>query len=113
MNLNLGVEFALGKGGGLGAPYAGTTRNVSAGGVYLEVSEPRGIENGMDLILKIAVPKRTEDSPDPFVLHCEGTICRIEYLPNSEGGQERLGLAVKFNNRPNVKSCSLSDLVWS
>lgn len=97
----------------MGAPCSGVTRNVSAGGVYLETRIGKLIENGTPVFLKIAVPNHSEEPAEPLVLHCEGTVCRIEKLSdkdNTEGTPLRV--AVKFDNRPNIEFQLLDSLLW-
>ncbi len=111
--LALDVEFTPGSSQGAGVPCSGVTRNVSAGGVYLETRIGEAIENGTPILLKIAVPKQTEESAEPLVLHCEGTVCRIEKLSDRDDTQGApLGIAVKFDNRPNIEFQSLDSLLW-
>jgi len=112
LSLGLNVEFTPGASCGVGALYSGTTQNVSAGGLYFQTRSCGLIENGMDLVLKIGIPERAEDSAEPLVLHCEGTVCRIErLLGDNSAGDDRYGVAVKFNNRPNVEFQSLRNLL--
>lgn len=111
--LTLDVEFTAGKNLGAGAPCSGVTRNVSAGGVYLETRIGKLIENGTPVFLKIAVPKQAEESAEPLVLHCEGTVCRIEKFSDSDDTEgAALGVAVKFDNRPNIEFQWLDSLLW-
>ena len=113
LGLNLNVEFTPGKSSGVAVPCSGTTLNVSAGGVFFETDAAGLIENGMAVFLKIGVPKHAEGSPDPLVLHCEGTVCRIEELPEHDSDDKKpLGVAVRFNNRPNIEFQWLSELMW-
>jgi len=61
----------------------------------------------MDIVLKIAVPNRGEGASEPLALHCEGKVVRVCKLPGPE--DERFGVAVQFNNRPNIIVQSLTD----
>lgn len=113
LRLDLDVEFTPGRSCDIAVPYTGTTQNVSAGGLYLETYSVGLIERGCDLVLKIGIPRRAEAPADPLVLRCEGTVCRIEQLPvDQETRDERFGVAVRFNNRPNVEFQSLKSLLW-
>jgi hypothetical protein len=109
LDLSLGIEFTPGNNSGVPVPCRGTTHNVSAGGVYFETSSGYPISNGAEVLLKMALPERVDGSAEPLVLHCKGTVCRIEAL--NEGG-ERFGIAVRFNDRPNIEFQSLSKLLW-
>jgi len=108
LRLNYEVEFSPTVQNGVAVPCAGTTLNVSAGGVFFETASMCGITDGTELLLKISVPRHGNPSGEPLVLKCTGTVCRI--VPLDDTG--RLGLAVHFNNRPNVEFDSLSRQLW-
>jgi len=107
LDLNLEVEFAPRKFHDSSLPCTGRTCNVSAGGVYFESLAAASVSDGMDIVLKIALPIRGEGAPEPLALRCEGKVVRVCRLPGPE--DERLGIAVQFNNRPNVIVQSLTD----
>ncbi|HUU69570.1 MAG TPA: PilZ domain-containing protein [Planctomycetota bacterium] len=107
LDLSLDVEFTPRKYYGSSLPCTGRTCNVSAGGVYLESPAAGSVTSGMDLVLTIALPHRSEGASEPLALHCEGKVVRVIKLPGPD--DERFGVAVQFNNRPNIEVQSLTD----
>jgi len=110
--LNLDVELTPHSSCGTSTSWSGATRNVSAGGVYLQTRPGRPIQNGAAVFLKIAIPNHAKEHADPLVLHCEGTVYRIEKLSGEDNAQGTpMGVAVKFDNRPNIEFQSLDNLL--
>jgi len=112
LNLELAVEFAPDGIHDALAPKCGTTRNVSAGGIYFETSMGGTVRQGAEIFLKIAVPQPKGCSAESFALRCEGHVVRIDKLVRRKPEQECLGIAVQFKNKPNVEFHSLNSLLW-
>ncbi|HUS59204.1 MAG TPA: PilZ domain-containing protein [Planctomycetota bacterium] len=110
LDLDLHVEFVEETNRGAALPLNGRTRNVSAGGLFLETSN--ALPEGALLVLDVAIPKRCGAAAEALALHCEGQVLRVMKLSTDANVEERFGVAVRFMNRPNIESQFLTHLLW-
>lgn len=100
LQLKLNVEFVA-VDGGHRVTGSGTTANVSAGGVFFQTPDWRGLETGQSVRLHLSGLSGYDLGPLFRSLRGEATILRLE-VPEEEEPYTKAGVAARFDERPRV-----------
>lgn len=82
---------------GSAGPLRATTRNVSAGGVYFELSS-HDLSRGQEIRLQLNVPPGEGYFPYSGQVRGDAEVVRVEPLPANGHGPARLGVAARFRS---------------
>jgi hypothetical protein len=92
-------DLADGDGASVSTIIRTVTRNISTGGMYLELDEP-GFQSGDRLSVQIKIPPAEGVSAYPGVGTCEAEVLRCAPSSrDSTGAVERYGIAARFLDR--------------
>jgi hypothetical protein len=108
LNLKLNVQFAAEAPQEEGVDGTGTTANVSAGGLYFNTANWKGLEPGQNLQLHLSGLSGYDAGPLFRSLRGKATVLRLDIPGNEETAYSRVGVAVRFDERPRVDVYSLS-----
>ena len=99
LNLRLNVEF-LKEGEECQARRMGTTRDVSAGGVYFHTSEREGIEVGQEMAIRLSGLSGYGAGPLFRSLRARARVLRVDRLAAERAPIEKAGVAAQFLEKP-------------
>jgi PilZ domain len=86
----------------------GTTENVSAGGLYFRTTEWRDLHPGLDLQLHLSGLSGYDSGPLFRSLRGKATVLRLDMPEKQDNGYGKVGVAVRFDERPRVDVYRLS-----
>ncbi len=76
-----------------------TTRDVSPGGMFLEISEP-ALAVGDRLAVELTVPPSEGVASQSGVANCAAEVVRVQRLPTpGRDGSARFGVAARFSEK--------------
>ncbi len=101
LQLKLNVEFVA-EGEQRQVSGAGTTANVSAGGLYFVTSEWQALEPGQSVRLRMSGLSGYDFGPLFRSLRGKATIVRLEPAERETPSPNKAGVAVRFDERPRV-----------
>lgn len=101
LKLKLNVEFFAGE-EEQEPRGAGTTANVSAGGLYFLTSAWQGLELGQNLDLHLSGLSSYNHGPIFRILHGRATILRLDMPEKADAGYATAGVAARFDERPRI-----------
>lgn len=96
LRLPITVPVAVGANGHGEDTLAGTTANVSTGGLYF-VCRDGEVQAGERIGIELNIPPAPGRSTRTTTMAAEATVVRVDSI-NGEGASERLGVACHFNS---------------
>ena len=108
LHLKLNVEFIAEAHGSQRLIGSGTTDNVSAGGLYFHTADWTELRPGQDLQLHLSGLSGYDSGPLFRSLRGKATVLRVDDLKSEDGGFGKMGVAVRFDERPRVDVYRLS-----
>jgi len=81
---------------------AGTTENVSAGGIYFRTPEWGDLKIGQNLGLQLSGLSSINHGPLFRILHGRATILRVDLPPEEAPPYGTAGVAARFDERPRI-----------
>ena len=108
LNLKLNVEFVANAPDEQRVGGTGTTANVSAGGLYLNTTDWRQLSLGQHLQLHLSGLSGYDAGPLFRSLRAKATVLRLDIEENGETAYSKVGVALRFDERPRVDVYRLS-----
>ncbi len=81
---------------------AGTTENVSAGGVYFQTSNWQALQVGQNVGLHLSGLSSYNHGPLFRELHGRATVLRVDPPSEEQPPYRNAGVAVRFDERPRI-----------
>jgi len=101
LTLKLNVEF-FGREGEREPHGAGTTENVSAGGVYFMTTDWQNLRVGQNVGLHLSGLSSYNHGPLFRILHGRATILRVDTPEAAAPPYRAAGVAARFDERPRI-----------
>ena len=108
LHLKLNVEFSAEASEKQRFSGTGTTDNVSAGGLYFHTADWTDLQPGQDLQLHLSGLSGYDSGPLFRSLRGRATILRVDKPEDEDDGFGKMGVAVRFDERPRVDVYQLS-----
>jgi len=108
LNLRLNVEFIADTPDEGRVSGTGTTANVSAGGLYFRTADWRHLQLGQNVQLYLSGLSGYDAGPLFRGLRGKATILRLDIPENGDAAYGRVGVALRFDERPRVDVYRLS-----
>ena len=108
LHLKLNVEFSAEASSRQSLSGSGTTANVSAGGLYFHTADWGDLQPGQDLQLHLSGLSGYDSGPLFRSLRGKATVLRVDSLTDEGNGYGKMGVAVRFDERPRVDVYRLS-----
>lgn len=108
LHLKLNVEFIAEAPDDQRFNGSGTTDNVSAGGLYFHTADWTDLRPGQDLQLHLSGLSGYDSGPLFRSLRGKATVLRVDDLKNEDSGFGKMGVALRFDERPRVDVYRLS-----
>jgi hypothetical protein len=108
LHLKLNVEFSAEVSSKQRLSGSGTTENVSAGGLYFHTADWSELQPGQDLQLHLSGLSGYDSGPLFRSLRGKATVLRVDALKDENTGFGKVGVAVRFDERPRVDVYRLS-----